>query len=236
MALQRPGGLELTEKGIEIAGLKPTDKILDIGCGEGDSLAHIKEKYGVEGEGIDMNLESIRIAKEKHKDLVFKMGDGEFLDDYSSFTFDAVMMECVLSLINLPDEALHEAFCVLKKGGKLILSDLYYKNPEPNMVKAVKIEAQRQSKMPKKEGSCEEGVERFVDFRLKGAFLEEPLKNQLREIGYDIVSFEDRSKDLDNYIAQCLMDGMTIDDIKCNADLKNRKDIGYFLLVAQKPE
>ena len=125
MAVLRPGELALTDKAIEIAGLKKGDRVLDIGCGEGDTVAHLME-LGMEAEGIDMSLKMLNAAKEKHPGINVKMGDGEFLDDYSSYTFDAITMECVLSLINIPDEALHEAWCVLKKGGKLIISDLYF--------------------------------------------------------------------------------------------------------------
>ncbi|MDO4745768.1 MAG: methyltransferase domain-containing protein, partial [Bacillota bacterium] len=122
MALFRPGEFAITDKAIEIAGLKKGDKILDIGCGEGDTVAHFNQ-LGMDAEGIDMSLKMLEAAKEKYPGINVKMGDGEFLDDYPSFTFDGITMECVLSLINIPDEALHEAWCVLKKGGKLIISD-----------------------------------------------------------------------------------------------------------------
>lgn len=236
MAIMRPGEFAITDKGIELAGLKKGDKILDIGCGEGDTVAHFNE-MGMEAEGIDMSLKAITAAKEKHPGINVKLGDGEFLDDYSSYTFDGITMECVLSLINIPDEALHEAYCVLKKGGKLIISDLYYKDPDPMKMKAVKMEAQRLAMKPRKEGDCEENPTRFVDFKVKGAFFEEPLKAQLREIGYKIVAFEDRSIDLDNFAAQVLMDGGKLEDLMCDVDFNDKKNkIGYFLLVAQKPE
>lgn len=237
MTVMRPGEFSITDRGIEIAGFKKGDKILDIGCGEGDTVAHLAEDLGMEAEGIDMSLKMISAAKEKHPGINIKMGDGEFLDEYSSFTFDGITMECVLSLINIPDEALHEAYCVLKKGGRLIISDLYHKDPDPMMMKAVRLEAQRLASKPRKEGDCEENPTRFVDFRVKGAFFEEPLKAQLEEIGYKILAFEDRSKDLDNYAAQILMDGGSLEDLMCDADFSDKKNRpGYFLLVAQKPE
>lgn len=236
MAIMRPGEFAITDKGIELAGLKKGDKILDIGCGEGDTVAHFNE-LGMEAEGIDMSLKAITAAKEKYHGINVKLGDGEFLDDYTSYTFDGITMECVLSLINIPDEALHEAYCVLKKGGKLIISDLYYKDPDPMMMKAVKMEAKRLAMKPRKEGGCEENPTRFVDFKVKGAFFEGPLKAQLEEIGYKILAFEDRSADLDNYAAQILMDGGKLEDLCCDADFSDKKNkLGYFLLVAQKPE
>ena len=77
-------------------------------------MAYFSEKKGLKAEGIDISLAAISEAREKHPDIAVKFGDGEFLDDYSSFTFDGVFMQDVLRLINLPDEALHEAYCVLK--------------------------------------------------------------------------------------------------------------------------
>lgn len=181
MTLFRPGEFDITDRALELAGLKEGSKFLDIGCGEGDTVAHLTEDCGMHAEGIDMNLRMINNAKEKHPGIDVKFGDGEFLDTYSSFTFDGVFMECVLSLINIPDEALHEVYCVLKKGGKLLLSDVYYKDPDPKKMKAVKIEAERLSKIPHKDGDCEENPVRFVDFRFNGAFYAEPLRSSLRK-------------------------------------------------------
>lgn len=235
MTIMRPGEFAITDRGIALAQLKKGNRVLDIGCGEGDTVAHLSGDLGMKAEGIDMNLSMIANAKEKHPGIDVKFGDGEFLDDYMSYTFDAVFMECVLSLINIPDESLHEVYCVLKKGGKLILSDLYYKDPDPKKMRAVKIEAARLAMKPKKEGECEENPTRFVDFRLKGAFFEKPLREQLEEIGYRVVAFEDRSVDLDNYVAQHLMDGGKLEELMPQDAIKSGDKLGYFLLVAEKP-
>lgn len=224
----------ITDRALELAKLGEGCRVLDIGCGEGDVVAYLTEKCGMEAEGIDMNLEKIRIAKEKHPGIDVKFGDGEFLEDYSSFTFDGIFMQDVLPLINLPDEALHEAYCVLKKGGKLIISDLYYKDPDPKQMKAVGIEAKRQSMIPHKEGDCEENPVRFVDFRFEGVFYEEPLRKQLEEIGYNVIAFEDRSVELDEFAAQYIMDGGSMKDLFADAKLDGKQKIGYFLLVAEK--
>ena len=235
MTLFRPGEFDITDRGLELARFKEGSRILDIGCGEGDTVAHLTEDLGMKAEGIDMNLSMISSAREKHPGIDVKFGDGEFLDSYSSFTFDGVMMECVLSLIDIPDEALHEAYCVLKKGGRLIISDLYYKNPDPKQMKTVKLEAERLAKIPRREGDCEENPERFVDFRYEGAFYLEPLKKQLEEIGYRVKAVEDKSDDLDNFVARYLMDGGRLEDLMTNVKIKGKQKIGYFLLVAEKP-
>lgn len=234
----RPGDFKITDRGVSLAGLEKGSRVLDIGCGMGDTVNHLSADLGMKAEGIDMNLSLISEAKAKYPGIDVHFGDGEFLDDYSSFTFDGVFMECVLSLINIPDEALHEVYCVLKKGGRLIMSDIYEKSPDPGKLKAVKIEAERQSRIPHKEGDCEEDPKRFVDFRFEGAFFKDPLIAQLEDIGYEVKAFEDFSEDLDNYIAQLLMDGGSLDDVMTDLNVKEagkNRDIGYFLLVAEKP-
>lgn len=239
MSILRPGEFSITDRGIELAGLKEGARVLDIGCGEGDTVNRLNTEYGMKAEGIDMSLPRISTAKERFPGINVKFGDGEFLDEYMSFTFDAITMECVLSMINIPDEALHEAYCVMKKGGKLIISDLYEIDPDPQQLKAVEIEARRQAKLPHEEGDCEDRPKRFVDFRFEGAFYKEPLIRQLEnEIGFQVLAFEDRTEDLNNYVAQTLMDEGSLEglctDLKTEVGGVKRK-IGYFLLVAQKP-
>lgn len=239
MTIARPGEFAITDRALEIANYKMGSRILDIGCGEGDTVNHLN-KLGLKAEGIEMNLSKISTAKEKYPGIDVKFGDGSFLDEYMSFTFDGITMECSLSMINQPDEALHEAYCVMKKGGRLIITDVYEIDPDPKQVKAVGIEAARRAKIPHVEGECDEGtVMRYVDFRFEGAFYREPLIRMIEnEIGMKVLAFEDRTPDLENYVAQTLMDDGSLEglctNLKTEVGGKKRK-IGYFLLVAQKP-
>lgn len=237
MSTSIPGGRKLTEKGIELAAWKEGSRILDIGCGEGDTVALLAER-GMQAEGIDMNLSAISEAKEKHPGIDVKFGDGEFLDSYMSYTFDGIMMESTLSLINMPDEAMHEAYCVLKKGGRLIVSDLYEKDPDPKQVRAVQIEADRQSRIPHQEGDCEDRGLKFVDFRFEGAFYRDLLIHQLEETGFEVKTFEDHSEELDSLLAEAEDPQEALRQlnkyIRTEAGGKKRR-FGYFLLEAVKP-
>ncbi len=243
MTIQRPGEFRITDAGLDLAGLPKGGRVLDVGCGEGDTVNHLNE-LGFRAEGIDLSLPKIASAKEMFPEIDVKYGDGEILDEYMSFTFDGITMECVLSLINMPDEALHEAYCVLKKGGKLIINDLYEINPDPQQVKAVAIEAARLARLSHEheheDGECEERGERLVPFRFGGAFFKDELIAQMEETGFRVMAFEDRTMDLDNFVAQSVMDGE--EDIMsglCNNLQKEingkKRRIGYFLLVVQKP-
>ena len=227
MAIARPGGFEVTDRALEIANYKKGSRILDIGCGGGDTVDHLN-KMGLNAEGIDINLAKIDEAKKAFPGINIKFGDGGFMDDYMSFTFDGIMMECSLSTFPQPDEALHEVYCVLKKGGRLIITDYYEKDPDPQQVKAVAIEAARQARMPHNEGDCEEGtVSHFTDFCFEGAFYKEPLIRMLEdELGLRVMSFEDAG-------LQVGADDLYT-DVKTESAGKSR-NLGYFILVAQKP-
>ena len=216
MTTSRPGGFEVTDKALEKANYKMGSRILDIGCGEGDTVDYLN-RMGLKAEGIDINLAKIDTAKKTFPGIDVKFGDGTFLDDYMSYTFDGVMMENSLSAMVQPDETLHEAYCVLKKGGRLIITDYYEIDPDPQKVKAVAIEAARQARLPHNEGDCDAGTpSHFTDFCFEGAFFKEPLIRMLEdELGMKVLSFEDAGADVD-------------------ADSKGRK-LGYFILVAQKP-
>lgn len=233
MALVRPGKFEITDKAMELWNLNEGARVLDVGCGDGTSTEYVKDKYGFDITGIDMSLKAINEGKERNKDLDLRLADGEFLDEFSSYTFDGIMMECSLSLINLPDEALHEAYCVMKKGGRLFISDLYVKQPDPKQVQAVAIEAARQAKLPHQEGDCEEHKQRFVNFRFEGAFYKEQLIRYMEdEVGFKVTAFEDYSKELDEYVGEMILSG---EMDTCVTACKDKKGIGYFMLVAEKP-
>ena len=226
MAITRPGGFEVTDQALERANYKMGSRILDIGCGEGDTVDYLN-KMGLKAEGIDINLAKIDDAKRAFPGIDVKFGDGGFLDDYMSYTFDGIVMECTLGTMLQPDETLHEAYCVLKKGGRLIITDYYEKNPDPLQLKAIAIEAARQARLPHNEGDCDAGTpSHFTDFCFEGAFFKEPLISMIEdELGLHVLSFEDAGIEIG------------ADDIYTNVKTETdgkKRELGYFILVAQK--
>ena len=256
----KPGEFRITDDAMEIWKLPKGATILDIGCGQGDTVEYLEKAYEFKASGIDISKDMISDGLAKNPNLDIKHGDGEFLDGYSSYSFDGVMMECVLSLVNMPDEVLHEAYCVLKKGGKLLISDLYIKNPDQELLKSVQNETDRQRAIPFREKECgshseEEGSDcseggcddftdyvsenssRAVNFRYCGRFLITPLANQLKEIGYINISWKDYSIELDNFMAEKILRDGNLEGCFCPEAL-NQDDkckTGYFMLTAEKP-
>ena len=118
-----PGGTELTLDIAEKAGLKAGDRLLDIGCGTGSSLAALAGRFGIVPFGADISETALGIARRAVPNADLICADAAALP-YPDRSFDAVLMECVVTLLEDPEAALSEAERVLKPGGKLLLSAL----------------------------------------------------------------------------------------------------------------
>ncbi|MGD9559316.1 MAG: DVU_1556 family methyltransferase [Oscillospiraceae bacterium] len=112
----RPGGLALTEVLVAKSGLRPPAACLDVACGSGATVHHLREACGFEAFGVDVapSAEEAGIVAGPAEALPFEAG-----------RFDAVFCECSLSLFEAPARALGECARVLRPGGALLLSDLY---------------------------------------------------------------------------------------------------------------
>ena len=99
------------------------NKLLDIGSGTGYLINMLKDKEMTEFYGLDLSEEMIKIAESKNiKNAQFILGSANKLP-FDDDTFDIVT--CIQSFHHYPypNEAMREAYRVLKKGGLYILSD-----------------------------------------------------------------------------------------------------------------
>ena len=60
----RPGNFDITKSAAEAAGFKKGDKILDVGCGRGETMRFLTDEYGLDCIGVDMNLRLKREARQ----------------------------------------------------------------------------------------------------------------------------------------------------------------------------
>lgn len=100
------------------------NSVLDIGCGTGTLLAKLLDKKtDVRVFGLDISEKMLEVAKEKLPDKVeLVYGEAEALP-YDNKKFDVVIMVDSFGYFMNPEQAVREAYRVLKAGGKLIIAD-----------------------------------------------------------------------------------------------------------------
>ncbi len=119
---------EIRVRIIQYAGLRPGEKVLDLGCGPGTLAREAKKVVGVEGSavGIDPSLEMVSFARQKaaeaHLDIKFEQGMAQQLP-FPDHSFDVVFMSFVLHHISSQYrvKGIQEVRRVLKENGRLVV-------------------------------------------------------------------------------------------------------------------
>lgn len=131
------GGIEATEKLVELCHIDADSYILDIGCGVGVTPVYIAKNHGCRVMGVDINPKMVERSMERaHKvglaDRVdFRVADMQELP-FEDDTLDAVITESVIAFAGDKGKAMREFVRVTKPGGYVGLNEtVWLKTPPP---------------------------------------------------------------------------------------------------------
>lgn len=186
-----------------IADLKPGEFVLDLGSGGGFDCFLVSKQVGPNGKviGVDMTPEMIsrarnNAAKGGYSNTEFRIGEIEYLPVENGI-INVIISNCVINLSPDKQQVFHEAFRVLKSGGRLAISDIVITAELPPEIK------QSQDAL----AGC-----------ISGASSIEALRDMLQESGFSNIIIE--SKDESREFIKDWIPGAKIDDYIVSAVIK----------------
>jgi SAM-dependent methyltransferase len=101
---------------LDAANVAKGTRVLDVACGPG-YVAAAAAARGAVATGIDFSSEMVEEAKGRYPGIDFQEGDAERLS-FANSSFDAVVFNFGMLHFARPDQALGEAYRVLRTGGR----------------------------------------------------------------------------------------------------------------------
>jgi arsenite methyltransferase len=213
----RPGGLALTARVIDLAGLEAGAAVLDLGCGTGASVRYLRT-LGLNALGIDCDRNDDTRARALSPNTLIAASAEDL--PFPKGSIQCVLAECSFSLMLDQDRVLAECARVLADAGRLAISDLYARQPHAIAgVRALKH-------------SC-----------VAGMIVREELEAGLARHDFTIDAWEDHSQALRECAARFILEHGRLDGLwNCDGEdsagtiqaAMKAARAGYFLLVATR--
>lgn len=94
--------------------VRPSSRVLDLGCGDGGLLQSLAQQKNVQGYGIE-NDRALIVASLNNGINVIEQNLNEGLTDFTDNSFDTVLMTQALQVVSRPDQVLEEMLRVGKE-------------------------------------------------------------------------------------------------------------------------
>jgi arsenite methyltransferase len=221
--LIRPGGFELTDRGLSRCHLARGERALDIGCGTGAGVRRMRSRYGLAAMGLDLSAVLLAQGAENRGGSPLVRGRAEALP-VAGGSIRAAVCECVLSLCTDPQRVLEEVWRVLAPDGHLVLSDVYARPPKTRILPGKPL----------------------IHCCLQGAVDRETIESRIAAAGFELVLWEDHTPLLKQLAARLVWTYGSLDAFWSAiagpqaAHAMSRQGAntcghpGYYLAVAQK--
>jgi len=101
----------------DAAGIKPGQRVLDVGCGSGALVAELAQRLGAENvTGIDPSEPFVEAAQDRVPGARLVVGSAESLP-FADGEFDATLSQLVVNFLTQPEQGLGEMVRVTRAGG-----------------------------------------------------------------------------------------------------------------------